>query len=77
MTEAFLCAGVRTPVGRYGGWGAARPPRQGHDLSQCARAAVAAHALAGESWASKNATAGMLASELANLIPAGLDTLRC
>lgn len=55
----------------------AQHARQGHDLFQCARAAVAAHALAGESWASQNATAGMLASELANLIPAGLDTLRC
>lgn len=51
--------------------------RQGHDLFECARAAVAAHALAGERWAATNATAGMLASELADLIPAGLDTLRC
>ena len=50
--------------------------RQGHDLFECARAAVAAHALAGERWAAKNATAGMLASELADLIPAALDTLR-
>lgn len=50
--------------------------RQGHDLFECARAAVAAHALAGESWAAHNATAGMLASELANLIPAALETLR-
>lgn len=50
--------------------------RQGHGLYDCACAAVAAHALAGERWASANATAGMLAVELANLIPAGLDSLR-
>lgn len=51
--------------------------RQGHELFECARAAVAAHALAGERWAANNASAGMLATELANLIPAALDTLRC
>ncbi len=54
----------------------AQHARQGHDLYECARAAVAAHALAGERWAGTNATAGMLASELADLIPAALDTLR-
>ncbi|MBL8761592.1 MAG: NAD(P)H-hydrate dehydratase [Phycisphaerae bacterium] len=55
---------------------AAQHHRQGFDLFESARAAVAAHALAGERWAATNAAAGMLASELANLIPAGLDTLR-
>jgi ADP-dependent NAD(P)H-hydrate dehydratase len=49
----------------------------GLTLYDVARIAVQAHALAGERWAvAHNATAGLLASELADLLPATLETLR-
>lgn len=49
----------------------------GLDLFDAARAGVLAHALAGERWAeTRGASAGLLASELADLIPACVETLR-
>lgn len=46
-------------------------------LMQAARAAVQAHALAGEAWSnSRAAAAGMLATELADLLPQALESLR-
>lgn len=46
-------------------------------LMQAARAAVQAHALAGEAWSnSRAAAAGMLATELADILPQALESLR-
>ncbi len=46
-------------------------------LMQAARAAVQAHALAGEAWSNgRAAAAGMLATELADLLPHALESLR-
>jgi len=63
---------------------ARNPPRPGAaagpgqlTLLDAARLAVQAHAVAGEGWAkSRHAGAGMLASELADLLPAVLEELR-
>ncbi len=47
------------------------------DLFQCAIVGVHAHAIAGERWAASNdATGGMIATELADKIPAVLQQLR-
>ena len=47
------------------------------DLFDAARAGVLAHALAGERWAERHhASAGLLAVELAELIPACVESLR-
>jgi NAD(P)H-hydrate epimerase len=47
------------------------------DLFDAARAGVLAHAIAGERWAQLHtASAGLLASELAGLIPACVESLR-
>lgn len=49
----------------------------GLDLFEAARAGVLAHAVAGERWASqRGASAGLLATELADLIPACVESLR-
>lgn len=49
----------------------------GVPLAQLARAAVLAHALAGERWAAdQQAQAGLNPEELAELVPAALETLR-
>lgn len=53
----------------------AKMPGDSLSLYDCARLGVAAHALAGERWA-EQATAGLLARELADLVPVALDTLR-
>lgn len=45
-------------------------------LLDCVRVGVEAHAIAGERWAAKNAEAGLLALELADLLPEVLDTMR-
>lgn len=45
-------------------------------LLDCVRIGVEAHAIAGERWAAKNAAAGLLALELADLLPAVLDAMR-
>lgn len=46
-------------------------------LYDAARLGVEAHAIAGEQWAARaGASAGMLASELADAVPAALETLR-
>ncbi len=46
-------------------------------LFEAARLAVEAHAIAGEEWAkSHHAQAGLLATELADLLPAVLETMR-
>lgn len=56
----------------------AGPQRPGRlTLYDAARAAVQAHALAGERWASRRAaTGGMLAGELADLLPEVIEGLR-
>lgn len=46
------------------------------DLFEASRAGVLAHALAGERWAERHGAAGLLASELADLVPGVLNTLR-
>ena len=49
----------------------------GLDLFDAARAGVLAHALAGELWAERHgASAGLLAPELAELIPEAVESLR-
>ena len=49
----------------------------GLDLFDAARAGVLAHALAGERWAADHkASAGLLAGELAALIPLGCESIR-
>lgn len=54
-----------------------RPPSKPLDLFDAARLAVQAHALAGEHWAESHAAAaGLLAEELADLLPHTLETLR-
>jgi NAD(P)H-hydrate repair Nnr-like enzyme with NAD(P)H-hydrate dehydratase domain len=54
-----------------------RPPGRPLDLFDAARLAVHAHGLAGERWAAGRAVAaGLLAPELADEIPAALETLR-
>ena len=45
-------------------------------LYDAARIAVLAHATAGELWAQENASAGLRARELADLLPSVLDPLR-
>jgi NAD(P)H-hydrate epimerase len=45
-------------------------------LLDCVRVGVEAHAIAGERWAAKHAEAGLLALELADLLPEVLDTMR-
>lgn len=56
--------------------GLRRSPARPLDLFDAARIAVHAHGLAGERWASQaKADAGMLAMELADLLPAVLTTL--
>ncbi|HEX8875557.1 MAG TPA: NAD(P)H-hydrate dehydratase [Phycisphaerales bacterium] len=45
-------------------------------LMDCVRVGVEAHAIAGERWAAKNAAAGLLALELADLLPEVLDAMR-
>lgn len=57
--------------------GALRTPARPLDLYDAARLAVLAHAIAGENWAaSHHAQAGLLAGELAELLPAALESLR-
>lgn len=57
--------------------GVALGPRGPLDLFDAARLAVHAHALAGERWArERGASAGLLAHELADLLPACLESLR-
>lgn len=52
-------------------------PRKPLDLFDCARVGVLAHAIAGERWAAgHDASAGLLAAELADEIPAVIETLR-
>lgn len=46
------------------------------DLFDCARLGVQAHALAGEAWAARHGESGLLASELADLIPEAMESLR-
>lgn len=54
-----------------------RPPGRPLDLFDAVRLAVHAHGLAAERWAaSRSAAAGMLAIELADEIPAALESLR-
>jgi len=66
---AKLSERARAALGRAG--------PAGLDLFDAARAGVLAHAIAGEQWAARaGASAGMLAAELAELIPASLETLR-
>lgn len=49
----------------------------GLSLFDCARLAVVAHSRAADAWeASRAATGGMLASELADLLPAAVESLR-
>lgn len=49
----------------------------GLDLFDAARAGVLAHAIAGEQWAAtRNASAGLLAAELAELIPPSVEAIR-
>jgi NAD(P)H-hydrate repair Nnr-like enzyme with NAD(P)H-hydrate dehydratase domain len=45
-------------------------------LMDCVRVGVEAHAIAGEQWAAKNAEAGLLALELADVLPDVLDAMR-
>lgn len=50
---------------------------EGLDLFEAARAGVLIHALAGEAWADRHgASAGLLAAELADLIPECAESLR-
>ncbi|MEM7621883.1 MAG: NAD(P)H-hydrate dehydratase [Planctomycetota bacterium] len=54
-----------------------RPPGRPLDLFECARIGVEAHAIAGEMWAGeRGASAGLLASELADVVPRSLESLR-
>lgn len=54
-----------------------KPPGKPLDLFDAARLAVQAHAIAGETWAeSHHAEAGLLATELADALPAALESLR-
>jgi ADP-dependent NAD(P)H-hydrate dehydratase len=54
-----------------------RPPGRPLDLFDAARLAVHAHGLAGERWSqARHAEAGLLATELADLIPESLQSLR-
>lgn len=54
-----------------------RPPGKPLDLYDAVRLAVHAHGLAGERWAAgRRAEAGLLAAELADEIPAALESLR-
>lgn len=47
------------------------------DLYDAVRLAVEAHAVAGELWAARNAvSAGLIATELADLVPAAIESLR-
>lgn len=48
----------------------------GIDLFDAARLGVQVHALAGERWAATNAEAGLLAAELADLLPVVIDGQR-
>jgi ADP-dependent NAD(P)H-hydrate dehydratase len=56
----------------------AAPPIPGKpmDLFDAARVGVQAHALAGEQWAKERGEAGLLAVDLADLLPAALESLR-
>ncbi|MFZ4572949.1 MAG: NAD(P)H-hydrate dehydratase [Phycisphaerales bacterium] len=61
-------------AGMIGGLAAASG---GASLYELSRVAVCAHALAGEAWAaSRSASAGMLAGELAEQVPAALEGMR-
>lgn len=52
-------------------------PPAGLDVFDAARAGVLAHAIAGERWAEgRGASAGLLAAELADLIPGAVESLR-
>jgi NAD(P)H-hydrate epimerase len=52
-------------------------PRRVLSLFDATRLAVLAHAIAGEQWAATHqASAGLLAAELAENLPAALETLR-
>lgn len=54
-----------------------KPPGKPLDLFDAARVGVLAHAIAGEAWAHEHeASAGLLASELAECLPGVLETLR-
>lgn len=72
LIAQFVAPGPRA----IGGVELPTPPNKPLDLFDAARLGVQAHAMAGESWARSNADAGMLASELADLIPGALDGLR-
>jgi len=55
-----------------------RTARGSVSVYDCARIGVEAHARAGEAWAREHdASAGLLAMELAGLVPAELERLRC
>ncbi|MAY74228.1 MAG: NAD(P)H-hydrate dehydratase [Phycisphaerae bacterium] len=54
-----------------------KPPGKPLDLFDAARLGVLAHAIAGENWAtSHDASAGLLATELTDELPAALESLR-
>ena len=54
-----------------------RPPERPLDLYDAARVAVEAHAIAGERWGTAHgASAGLLASELADGVPGVLEGMR-
>lgn len=66
FAESMIARGLTTPTAK---------PELG--LFDLACIAVQAHALAGEAWAtSHQAEAGLIASELAGLVPAALESLR-
>ncbi|MFT5424416.1 MAG: hydroxyethylthiazole kinase-like uncharacterized protein yjeF [Phycisphaerales bacterium] len=69
---AGLVAQFLSPRGQPAGEGGA-----GLDLYDCARVGVESHARAGEAWAAAHhASAGLLAAELAGLVPAELERMR-
>ncbi len=70
-------AGCGTGVQAVSARGTGFQPVHTSDLFETARAGVLVHALAGERWAEQHkASAGLLASELADLIPGCAESIR-
>lgn len=73
LTAQFVAPGPRT----IGSVELPKPPGKALNLFDAARLAVQAHAIAGETWAvEQSASGGMLAAELADLLPSVLEELR-
>ncbi len=77
LLAAMIAQFVSPAPAAIGGIAMPRPADKPLDLYDAARVAVEAHAIAGERWSeSHHASAGLLATELADLLPGVLETMR-